>query len=76
MGIMRTILANRSRRFGLLSDITLVGGLAGRLLQRKGSAGGTGVTAAELAIAAVALLRLIQRFRNRTTANATRSSTI
>jgi len=69
MRFLRNRLARRFPRLGLLSDLALVGAAVSQLTRRDGSSGtakaGSGI---ELALAAGAALRLVNRFRRRRSA--------
>lgn len=77
MGLMRNRFGGRFSLVGRLADVVLVGSTVLRYANRRGlvsdatarrlgapdSSGGSGVSAAELAMAAAAALRLTGRFR-------------
>ncbi len=79
MGYLRRKLSGRFPLLGRFSDLAIVGNAGLRLAHRRGlidddmakrfgattSSGGDGLSAAELALAGAALLRLAKRARNR-----------
>lgn len=65
MGILRSLLTGRSSKFGLVSDLVLVGTAAARFAQQRSGGGPAKGSTTDLILAGGAAIRLLQRLVGR-----------